>query len=61
MCRRVNSGYAHVCVNWNIRPAETIPKVEGVGGKGEWWGLWIQLWYIVRPFVNLQQWQKITK
>jgi hypothetical protein len=25
----------------------------GEGGKGEWWRGWIQLWHIVRTFVNV--------
>jgi hypothetical protein len=35
-----------------MTPAETISGIGG--GKGEWWSGWIQLWYIVRTFVNAQ-------
>jgi hypothetical protein len=38
-------------VNGKRRPAETISGM-GEEDKGEWWREWIQLWYIVRTFVN---------
>jgi hypothetical protein len=37
--------------NGKMRPAETIVGRE-CGDKGEWWRGWIQLWYIVRIFIN---------
>jgi hypothetical protein len=38
-----------------MRHVETIPGMGGAeeGVKGEWWKRWIQLWYIVRTFVNV--------
>jgi hypothetical protein len=40
-------------VNGKMRPAETIPEMEGGENKGEWWRGWIRLWYIVTTFVNV--------
>jgi hypothetical protein len=31
---------------------DTKTKIMGEGDKGEWWRGWIQLWYVVRTFVN---------
>jgi hypothetical protein len=39
--------------NGKMRLVETIPGMEGGGAKGEWWKGLIQLWYIVRTFVNV--------
>jgi hypothetical protein len=39
--------------NGKMRPVETIPGIGGSGDKGEWWKGQIQLWYIVRTFVNV--------
>jgi hypothetical protein len=39
--------------NGKMRPVITIPGMEGEGDKGEWWRGWIQLWYVVRTFVNI--------
>jgi hypothetical protein len=36
-----------------MRPVETVPGMRGWGDKGEWWRGWIQLWYILRTFVNV--------
>jgi hypothetical protein len=43
----------HVYVSGKMRPAETIPGMGGRGNKREWQKGWIQLWYIVRTFVNI--------
>jgi hypothetical protein len=39
--------------NRKMRHVEIIPEIEGGGDKGEWWRVWIQLWYIIRTFVNV--------
>jgi hypothetical protein len=40
--------------NEKMRPVKTIPGIGGgVEIKGQWWNGWIQLWYIVRTFVNV--------
>jgi hypothetical protein len=40
-------------VNGKIRPVEAIPEMgEGEIKENDGWG-WIQLWYIVRTFVNV--------
>jgi hypothetical protein len=35
-----------------MRTVETLPGMGVWGNKGEWWREWIQVWYIVRTFVN---------
>jgi hypothetical protein len=40
-------------VNGKMRPVETISGMGEEGDKGEWWKGWIQLWYIVKTFVNI--------
>jgi hypothetical protein len=44
------------CINININgkmiSVETIPEIWEGENKGEWWSGWIQIWYIVRNFVN---------
>jgi hypothetical protein len=42
-----------------MRHVETISGMEE-GGKGQWWGVWIQLWYIVRNFVNVTMYPHTT-
>jgi hypothetical protein len=39
-------------VNGRIIPVETIPEMGVGGSKGEQRRGWIQVWYIIRTFVN---------
>jgi hypothetical protein len=39
--------------NGKMRPFETIPGMGGEEHKGDWWKGWIQLWYIIKTFVNV--------
>jgi hypothetical protein len=39
--------------NGKMRSVETIPGIGGRGNKGEWQRGWMQLWYILRTFVNV--------
>jgi hypothetical protein len=41
--------------NEKMRPVETIPGMGVRVDKGEWWREWIQLWYIVKPFIKMSQ------
>jgi hypothetical protein len=40
-----------------MRHVETIPGM-GEDNKGEWWNGWVQLWYIVRTFINVTMYPK---
>jgi hypothetical protein len=55
----------HMYVNGEMRPVETIPGMEwGRINKGEWWNMWIQVWYIgyiVRIFANSIMYPSIIK
>jgi hypothetical protein len=53
------------CTQWmlvvrSMFPVETIPEVGGEGDRKEWWRGWIQLWYIVRTFVNVTMYHSTT-
>jgi hypothetical protein len=39
--------------NGKMRHVETVPGMGGGGSKGEWCQEWIQLWYIIRTFINV--------
>jgi hypothetical protein len=41
-----------MCLNGKMRPIVTIPEIGGWIGENVGKG-WIQLWYIVRTFVNV--------
>jgi hypothetical protein len=43
----------HMVENGKLRPVDTIPGMGGGEGEGEWWRVWIQVWYIVRTFINV--------
>jgi hypothetical protein len=48
-----NTVYTYIHVNGKLRPVETVPGMGGGESKGERWRGWIQLWYIVKTFVNV--------
>jgi hypothetical protein len=39
-------------MNGKMRSVESIPGVRGEENNEEWWWEWIQLWDIVKTFVN---------